>query len=127
MPTLPPTVTIDGTDTLRAYSELSQQALTRYADDLANQAARLHSEIEELLKSEGLDGPAGMFSALGHGSTANATATGFVKLAKRVADQAEATAKLQRALHLYWLKNIKTPVDAAKAARERGRRAKLKV
>lgn len=121
---LPPPVTIDGTDTLRAYSELSQQALTRYADDLANQASRLHAEIEYLLKSEGLDQASGLFST---GSTANATATGFVKLAKRAADLAEATAKVQRALDAYWLKNIKGPVEAARAARTRGSRPKLTV
>lgn len=118
MPEMPPRLTIEGTDTSMAYSEAAQQALVRYADDLANQASRMHPEIVELLKAEGVDGPSGLF---GKGSSAEATANAYVKLAKRAADQAVSVAKMQRAMHLLWLKQVKEPVDAARAARERRR------
>jgi hypothetical protein len=120
---IPPSTNIDGTETLKAMTDDVANAMARLSDYIANTAVQLHPDIVRLLQSEGLDGS----NRLGFGSSANSTANGFVALARRSAEQAEATGKLLRALHLYWVKNIKTPVEAAIKARETQNRPRLKV
>lgn len=115
MPTIPPAIDrISGTEQLKAITDLITEAEIKLADYIANIAISAQPEIIELLRSEGLD-ERGRFG----GSSANATANGFVRIAKRLANQAEGTAKLSRALYLYWTKNVKTPVEAAQASRSR--------
>lgn len=120
---IPPSTNIDGTETLKAMVDDVASSMAKLSDYVANTAVSLHPDIVRLLQSEGLDGS----NRLGFGSSANSTANGFVALARRAAEQAEATGKLLRAVHLYWVKNIKTPVDAAVAARQNQGRPKLKV
>lgn len=123
MAQMPPTINVDGTDTLKAMVDNVATACSQLSDYLANTAVSLHPDIVRLLQSENLDGT----NRLGFGSSANSTANGFVNLAKRAAEQAEACGKISRAMHLYWVKNIKTPVDMAVKARTASGRPKLKV
>lgn len=123
MPQIPPSTNIDGTETLKAMVDDVASAMARLSDYIASTAVQLHPDIVRLLQSEGLDAS----GRLGIGSSANSAANGFVRIARRAAEQAEATGKLMRAMHLYWIKNIKAPVDAAIKARENAGRPKLKV
>jgi hypothetical protein len=120
---IPPSTNIDGTETLKAMIDDVANSMAKLSDYIANTSVQLHPDIVSLLRSEGLDGT----NRMGFGSSANSTANGFVALGKRAAEQAEATGKLMRAMYAYWVKNIKTPVDAAIKARENQGRAKLKV
>jgi methyl-accepting chemotaxis protein len=125
MPQVPPTVRVGGkgsTEKLRELVNQVSQAMNELSDYLAETAVQLHPDIVELLRQEGLDGT----NRFGMGSSASATANGFVRIMKRAAEQAESTAKIVRAAHLYWTKNIKVPVEVAQKARNVNR-TKLEV
>lgn len=124
MAQIPPSIpSIDGTETLKAMLEQVNSAMVELSDYLANTAVQLHPDIVRVMQSEGVD----VAGRLGVGSSANSAANGFVRIAKRAAEQAEATGKLSRAMYAYWVKNIKSPIDAAIKARENAGRPKLKV
>lgn len=115
---IPPAITVGGkgaTEKLKALTDQVAQAMYELSDYLANTGVALHPDIVELLRAEGLDGS----NRFGLGSSANTTANGFVSIMKRAAAQAEATGKIARAAHLYWIKNIQVPVAVARAARDK--------
>lgn len=120
MAQMPPTTEVSGPDATMKLARLvdeiaaAELALATYLEQMA---ISLHPDVIELLKSEGLDGS----NRFGMGSSANATANGFVALARRAAMQAEACAKVTRSMYIYWIKNVKVPVEAAQKARNSAR------
>jgi hypothetical protein len=120
MAQMPPTREVSGDGATAQLAQLVDEcnaALMALATYLEQTAIHLHPDIIALLKSEGLDGS----NRFGMGSSANATANGFVALARRSAEYAETSGKLLRTMYLYWVKNIKVPVEVAQKARNTDR------
>ncbi len=118
---IPPTINRIGqsksaTDDLRVMVEQIRESMTSLSDYLNTIAAAVHPDIIELMIAHGLDIP-GRFS-FSH-TSGQKVADEVHKQLKRAADQALATAKITDAVFLLWLKQVKQPVEAAIAAREK--------
>ncbi len=110
---IPPNIDrIHNTDALKAIVEQIRDGMNQLSDYLNNVGAAAHPDLVELLRAEGLEAR-GRFG----GSSAEKTATEFHKLLKKTADHAIATAKVAEATYLFWLKHVKQPIEAARAAR----------
>jgi len=101
---------IKDTDSLRQIIEQIRDGQTKLADYLNNLGAAAHPDLVELLIAEGVD-VRGSFGR----SSAEKTAKAFHQLLKRTADHADTTAKVADAAFMYWLKNVRQPIEAARA------------
>ncbi len=113
----PPSVErIGSTDDLKSMVEQINDEMVRLSNYLTTIAAAAHPDMVELLASYGLDRP-GRFGFMA--TTGEKAAGEFHKMLQRAADQAIAAAKVMDGAYVFWLKNVKQPVEAAEAARSK--------
>lgn len=116
---IPPTVDRLGesksaTDDLKRLVTEVREAMNALSDYLNGIAASAHPDMVLMLIEEGVD-ERGRFGS----SSAQKTADEFHKLLRKAASHAITTGKAMDASYIFWLKQVKQPIEAARARRDR--------